>query len=105
MYVDLSQQTIEHAITTMYTCRSILKYNATITSDQKEELLADIDASLRLLQESLTNSPAATMPPTTQPSVPRTTSASRSSPNSHATRTSDTVPQRDTRAGQIPEPQ
>src|SRR2546425_1786865 len=105
MYVDLSQETIEHAITTMYTCRSILKYNAALTSDQKEELLADIDASLRLLQDTLTNSTAPVVPPTTQPSVPRTPLSARQAPSSHATRTSYTTAQRETRAGQISDPQ
>jgi len=105
MYGNLSQQTIEHAITTMYTCRSILKYNAALTSDQKEALLADIDASLRLLQEGLANSSAPSVPPTTQPLVPQTTSASRSSPNPHTPRMASTVPQRATGAGRIPDPQ
>lgn len=44
----------EQALATAFTCRSIIKYNSTLTEAQKTELLADIDSTVQFLQERLT---------------------------------------------------
>lgn len=43
-------QQFERAIATMFTCRSVIKYNATLNEEQKKELLAEIDAAAQFLQ-------------------------------------------------------
>src|SRR5712691_7934646 len=81
MHREFPQQSREHAITTMYTCRGILKYNASLTSEQKEELLADIDASLRFLQEDMAHSASSSLPPASSSPTPLSI---RLSPTPHA---------------------
>ncbi|MBA2681815.1 MAG: hypothetical protein H0U76_25895 [Ktedonobacteraceae bacterium] len=46
-------QQFEHIIATVFTCRSIIKYNLTLSSEQKEELFKDIDTSLEALRSYL----------------------------------------------------
>ena len=43
-------QQFEHIIATVFTCRSIIKYNLTLSPEQKEELFKDIDTSLEALR-------------------------------------------------------
>lgn len=49
---DHAQQ-FERAIATIFTCRSVIKYNAALNEEQKNELLAEIDAAAQFLQERL----------------------------------------------------
>jgi len=49
---DHAQQ-FERAIATIFTCRSVIKYNASLNEEQKNELLAEIDAAAQFLQERL----------------------------------------------------
>src|SRR5579863_5761258 len=44
----------ERAIATVFTCRSIIKYNSTLSEVQKNELLTDIDETVHFLQKRLT---------------------------------------------------
>jgi hypothetical protein len=46
-------QQFEQAIATMFTCRSVIKYNAALNEEQKKELLAEIDAAAQFLQERM----------------------------------------------------
>ncbi len=46
-------QQFERAIATIFTCRSVIKYNASLSEEQKNELLAEIDAAAQFLQERL----------------------------------------------------
>ncbi|GAC1370620.1 MAG: hypothetical protein NVSMB44_37790 [Ktedonobacteraceae bacterium] len=46
-------QQFEHIIATIFTCRSVLKYNLTLSAEQKSELLVDIDTSLEALRSHL----------------------------------------------------
>jgi hypothetical protein len=46
---DHTQQ-FERAIATIFTCRSVIKYNAALNEEQKKELLAEIDAAAQFLQ-------------------------------------------------------
>lgn len=46
-------QRFEQAIATMFTCRSVIKYNAALNEEQINELLAEIDAAAQFLQERL----------------------------------------------------
>ncbi|MDQ2907298.1 MAG: hypothetical protein M3Y81_27640 [Chloroflexota bacterium] len=46
-------QLFEHAMTTVLTCRSIVRYNTPLTDEQKSDLLADIDTAVRFLRERL----------------------------------------------------
>ncbi len=46
-------QQFEHIIATVFTCRSIIKYNLTLSPEQKEELFKDIDTSLEALRSYL----------------------------------------------------
>lgn len=48
-YTQLFQQAIETTIT----CRSIIKYNSTLSNEQKAEILADIDNTLTFLEARL----------------------------------------------------
>ncbi len=47
-------QQFERAIATAFTCRSIIKYNSTLSETQINELLADIDETVHFLQQRLT---------------------------------------------------
>lgn len=49
---DHTQQ-FEQAIATMFTCRSVIKYNAVLNEEQIHELLTEIDAAAQFLQERL----------------------------------------------------
>jgi hypothetical protein len=54
----LTQQ-LEQLMTTIFTCRSVVKYNLSLDGEQKEEVLHDIDASLEVLRSFiLTNTTA-----------------------------------------------
>jgi hypothetical protein len=46
-------QQFEQTIATIFTCRSIIKYNSALTEEQRDELLADIDTASRFLQDRL----------------------------------------------------
>jgi hypothetical protein len=46
-------QQFEHAIATAFTCRSIIKYNSSLSEEQKNELIADLDTTLQFLCERL----------------------------------------------------
>ena len=46
-------QQFERAIATIFTCRSVIKYNAALNEEQKNELFAEIDAAAQFLQERL----------------------------------------------------
>ncbi|HEY4382928.1 MAG TPA: hypothetical protein VGN34_00425 [Ktedonobacteraceae bacterium] len=47
------RQQIEQAITTVFTCRSIIRFNTVLNEEQKQELLADIDIALQFIQSRL----------------------------------------------------
>src|SRR6266496_4388393 len=46
-------QGLEHAMSTVFACRSVVKYNTVLSAEQKDELIAEIDTSLQFLRESL----------------------------------------------------
>src|SRR5690348_3556700 len=46
-------QQFEQAIATTFACRSIIKYNSTLSEGQKNELLADLDTTLQFLRDRL----------------------------------------------------
>lgn len=48
-YTQLFQQ----AIAVTITCRTIIKYNSTLSAEQKEEILAEIESTLAFLEKSL----------------------------------------------------
>lgn len=60
----------ELLMTTVFTCRSIVKYDLTLGEEQKKELLTDIDTSLEVLRSYLL----------TGPSTHTTTASSHSQP-------------------------
>ncbi len=43
----------ERAIATAFTCRSVIKYNSTLSEEQKNEILAQLDGTLQFLQKRL----------------------------------------------------
>lgn len=43
-------QQLEQVITTVFTCRSVVKYNLSVDEKQQEQILQDIDASLEVLR-------------------------------------------------------
>ena len=43
-------QQLEQVITTIFTCRSVVKYNLSVDDRQQEQILQDIDAALAVLQ-------------------------------------------------------
>jgi hypothetical protein len=51
---DNYAQQFEHAIATAFTCRSIIKYNSTLSELQINEVLTDIDETVHFLQQRLT---------------------------------------------------
>lgn len=51
---DNHAQQFERAIATAFTCRSIIKYNSTLSETQINELLANIDETVHFLQQRLT---------------------------------------------------
>jgi hypothetical protein len=50
--LDHAQQ-FEQVIATAFTCRTIIKYNSTLSEEQKEEILSELDTSLQFLQKRL----------------------------------------------------
>ncbi|GCF09078.1 hypothetical protein [Dictyobacter arantiisoli] len=50
-------QQLEHIMATVFTCRSIVKYNLTLGDTQKTELLDDIDTALEVLRTQLIAQP------------------------------------------------
>jgi len=44
---------LEHAVTTVLACLSMIKYNAVLGEEQKKELVGDIDTTLQFLRTSL----------------------------------------------------
>jgi hypothetical protein len=50
---DSQAQGLEHAMSTVFACRSVVKYNMALSAEQKDELIAEIDTSLQFLRESL----------------------------------------------------
>jgi hypothetical protein len=50
---DRQVQDLEHIMSTIFACRSVVKYNMALDAEQKEELLSEIDTSLQFLRESL----------------------------------------------------
>src|SRR5579859_5098955 len=46
-------QRFEQAIATTFACRSIIKYNSSLSEEQKNEMLADLDSTLQFLRERL----------------------------------------------------
>ncbi|GLV59092.1 hypothetical protein KDH_59200 [Dictyobacter sp. S3.2.2.5] len=53
MSYDASRQQFEHIIATIFTCRSVVKYNLSLSEMQKSELLDDIDSALDVLRAQL----------------------------------------------------
>ena len=52
-------QQFEHAIATAFTCRSVIKYNSSLSEEQKNELVADIDTMLKFLRNRAVTHPTA----------------------------------------------
>ena len=60
-------QRLEQIISTIFACRSVIKYNSVLNGEQKNELIADIDISLRSLRAGFTKDASAqTMQPPSQ---------------------------------------
>jgi hypothetical protein len=51
----------EHAMTTMFTCRSVIKYNSPLSNDQRQDLIRDIDQSLQFLRSGFISASPAQM--------------------------------------------
>jgi len=47
------KQQIEQSITTLFTCRSIIRFNSVLNEEQKQELLAEVDTTLQFFQSRL----------------------------------------------------
>jgi hypothetical protein len=57
-------QQFEDSMATIFTCRSVVKYNSRLNEEQKKELIADIDAALRFLRSRANELvPAASLSP------------------------------------------
>lgn len=52
----------EHAMTTMFTCRSVIKYNTMLSNEQRQELIRDIDQSLQFLRSGFISASPPQMP-------------------------------------------
>jgi hypothetical protein len=50
---DSQAQGLEQTMSTVFACRSVVKYNMSLSAEQKDELIAEIDSSLQFLRESL----------------------------------------------------
>jgi hypothetical protein len=48
-------QRLEQIISTIFACRSVIKYNSVLSGEQKDELIADIDISLHSLRTDFMN--------------------------------------------------
>jgi hypothetical protein len=46
-------QQFERAIATAFVCRSVIKYNSTLSEEQKNEILTDLDVTLQFLKDRL----------------------------------------------------
>jgi flagellar biosynthesis chaperone FliJ len=46
----------EHALTTMFACRSVIKYNSPLNNDQRQDLIRDIDQALQFLRSGFISS-------------------------------------------------
>ncbi len=46
-------QQLEQAIVTAFACRTIIKYNSTLSQEQKNEILAELDTTLQFLRKRL----------------------------------------------------
>lgn len=57
----------EHAMTTMFTCRSVIKFNTMLSNEQRQELIRDIDQSLQFLRSGFISA----SPPQTQKRPPQ----------------------------------
>lgn len=69
-------QQIEQLITTVATCRGVVKYNLALNDEQKKELLTDIDQALEILRVHLINSQSAQpVQQAPQPTTPTQTDA------------------------------
>lgn len=68
----------EHAMTTMFTCRSVIKYNTMLSTEQRQELIRDIDQSLQFLRSGFISS--SPLPPQKKP--PQHSSQQATSPSS-----------------------
>jgi hypothetical protein len=51
--IQNSMQSLEQTMSTVFACRSVVKYNSALSEEQKKELLNEIDISLHYLRESL----------------------------------------------------
>lgn len=63
-------QQFEQIMTTVFTCRSVVKYNLVLNEEQKSDLLADIDSALEMLRSYLITGPAPETS-TARPSLPQ----------------------------------
>ncbi len=59
MNCSRSTQRLEQTISTIFACRSVIKYNSVLNGEQKDELIADIDICLRSLRTGFTNDTSA----------------------------------------------
>jgi hypothetical protein len=50
---DSQAQGLEQTMSTVFACRSVVKYNMALSAEQKDELIAEIDTSLQFLRDSL----------------------------------------------------
>jgi hypothetical protein len=70
----------EHAMTTMFTCRSVIKFNTMLSNEQRQELIRDIDQSLQFLRSGFISA----SPPQMQKSPPQHSAPTQaSSPSSN----------------------
>ncbi len=46
-------QQFEQAIATAFACRTVIRYNSTLSEEQKDEMLAELDATLQFLRDRL----------------------------------------------------
>jgi len=69
----------EHAMTTMFTCRSVIKYSTMLSDEQRQELIRDIDQSLQFLRSGFISA----SPPQMQKRPPQHSSSTQApSPSS-----------------------
>jgi hypothetical protein len=52
----------EHAMATMFTCRSVIKFNTVLSNEQRQELIRDIDQSLQFLRSGFISASPPQMP-------------------------------------------
>jgi hypothetical protein len=95
-------QQIEHLLTTVVTCRSVVKYNLPLSDEQKHDLMGDIDTALEVLRSFLVPAPASAAAPVASPSP--WPAASQSGYLSVPPLSEDTVPQECFVPSEIAEP-